>query len=257
MCDLLFIFKSLLQQQWIEYKNRPRPKTPQKVSIKKLPGKKIPRKETKNKERFNRLSLKQPEKAKLVKKPGLTIRERRRLEQLEKGIDEEEIVSPRANSRRDSVNSRAYTNNVVKYSVPRKSSQRPQSELLTHQYNHTVSDSELTDREFPERGVRRRQVERVHGVSSSTGNYQVPRRHSDTRAVREPRDGQNRGQGSIGIESGWFDEDSGEENMTDIYDGQEEYNGGGNSYNGYDNFGQQVGHQILHTVSYLTYTIDR
>lgn len=215
------------------------------MPIKKLPGKKIPRKETKNKERFNRLSLKQPEKVKLVKKPGLTIRERRRLEQLEKGLDEEETVSPRANSRRDSVNSRAYTNNVVKYSVPRKSSQRPQSELQSHQYNHTVSDSELTDREFPERSVRRRQLDRLNGVSSSTSNYHVPRRHSDTRAVREPRDGHYRGQGSVGIESGWFDEDSGEENMTDIYDGQEEeYNGGGNSYNGYDNFGQHVGTHV-------------
>lgn len=75
----------MLQKRWKLRKKRiplpkfKRTKIVEKVKVQKLPGEKITKQEAKNIQRFNRLSLKLPKK-KVVKKPGLSLKERQLLE---------------------------------------------------------------------------------------------------------------------------------------------------------------------------------
>lgn len=194
------------------------------------------RKETKNKERFNRLSLQQPEKVKIVKKPGLTIREKRKLEELAKSEREDEVTedeitspSPRTESRRDLANSRAYRNNAVRYSKPRKSQVRPQSEILESQNNrYSVSDSELLDDGVTDRRTNRRDSDRVYGASSNTGYYMSVSRTS------VPRRGSVRTEvGQTSNEGGWLSADQGWDNMADQYT-EDDYYGEDPAQTGYN-----------------------
>lgn len=194
------------------------------------------RKETKNKERFNRLSLQQPEKVKIVKKPGLTIREKRKLEELAKSEREDEVTedeitspSPRTESRRDLANSRAYRNNAVRYSKPRKSQVRPHSEILESQNNrYSVSDSELLDDRVTDRRTTRRDSDRVYGASSNTGYYISDSRNS------VPRRGSVRTEvGQSSNEGGWLSADQGWDNMADQYT-EDDYYGEDPAQTGYN-----------------------
>lgn len=95
----------LLQKKWEWRKKRiplpkyKRTKIVEKVRVKKVPGKKLNKQEVKNIERFNKLSLKVlPEKINVIKKSGLSIKEKRELqEEIDDLLSDEELEeSPRS-----------------------------------------------------------------------------------------------------------------------------------------------------------------
>lgn len=189
-----------------------------------MPGKKVSKKETKNKERFNRLSLQQPEKVKLVKKPGLTIREKRRLEESAKNeraddLTDDEVTSPSPRREsRDLANSRAYRTNAVRYSKPRKSQVRPQSEIVTPQAKHSVSDSEIFDDNFASRQTTRRHSDRLYNTRRNSNNYSRNASQSVT-PIGSVRTEQVR----VSEDRGWLHADQGLDNMADQYNEADYY----------------------------------
>ncbi|KAL4239122.1 Centrin-3 [Mactra antiquata] len=84
------------KKRWKEIKRRvPLPKyrkrfIAEKARVKKIPGKKLTKQEAKNINRFNKLSLKVPDKVKVTKKPGVALRERRELELEKERASEDE-----------------------------------------------------------------------------------------------------------------------------------------------------------------------
>ena len=107
----------------------------------------------------------------MLKKPGITLREKRRLEEVERQAQEEltddEPLSPSPRRDRDLANSRAYITNSVIYSKPKKKKVRPLSENLA---SHSVSDSELFDNGVTDRRTNRRYSERSYGTNKSSNS---------------------------------------------------------------------------------------